>query len=284
MRRRAWGSVLLLSVLLLAGTTLTEAQPLAEPEVGDQAIVAGLGEERLVVFEAFMRSTGANCLAAAPAIDKLADDYSEQPVVFLEHDIDHLYGDRYGRWWTAYRDGGSAVGPSSLVQLPLVMVDSGQQITNGVEDFESVYKGMVDASMARPAELQITASTLRDGRLVRADVEVTNQSAISLTGSINAATVHLLVYEHVSADTTSRIVRGAASMAIEPALDPGATATFTLETGKLSGIEWSEIRCIVLIDYLPGGTEGAYDMLQAAHAPFAENPAASETYLPYLAH
>jgi uncharacterized repeat protein (TIGR01451 family) len=45
---------------------------------------------------------------------------------------------------------------------------------------------------------------------------------------------------------------------------------FTLETAELSGVDWDRIHPIVLADYRPGGSSGAYDMLQAASAELPE--------------
>jgi hypothetical protein len=61
----------------------------------------------------------------------LAQDYAGRPVVFLEHPVDSAPPSRYGRWWAAYSSGGT-------VGLPLIMLDSGNQISNGWLDFYNV--------------------------------------------------------------------------------------------------------------------------------------------------
>ena len=63
---------------------------------------------------------------------------------------------------------------------------------------------------------------------------------------------------------------------------PGDTASFTLETPDLIGVDWNELHCIVLIDYSPGGWLGAFDMLQAAYAPFPDEDLANDLYLPLV--
>ena len=189
-------------------------------------------------------------------VDQLANDYAAQPVVFLEQNANSSLGDRIGRWWAAYGSGGS-------VGVPLVMVDSGHQISTGYVDFYTTYQAMVDAELARPALAEITAYSERVGDTLHFDVQLTNLSGASLSYS-NGATVHAIVYEDDDEGVTSRIVRAAVSTAIYPALAHGETMTFTLET-ELSGVDWDKIHPLVLADYRPGGT-GAYDMLQAAFA------------------
>lgn len=146
------------------------------------------------------------------------------------------------------------------------MVDSGNQITHGYEDFYNVYKAMVDIALARPAQADITATWQRVGDKVRFDVRLTNLSLVTLSSSSNSATVHAIVYEDAHVADTDRFVRATVSTDITSSLAPGATASFVLETADLSGVNWDKLHFIVLADYRPGGASGAYDMLQAAVA------------------
>ena len=189
----------------------------------------------------------------------MAIDYAGQPVLFLEQSVDYPVGARYGRWWAAYTGGGS-------VTLPLVMVDSGHQISNGYVDFYNVYKGMVDVSLARPAQAEIQASSRRSGDTLHFEVQLTNLSGVTLDYG-NGATIHALVYEDAPVGVTDHFVRAATSTAI-PGLAHGETMTLTLQT-DLSGVDWDNIHSIVLADYRPGGSSGAYDTLQAATAALA---------------
>lgn len=193
-------------------------------------------------------------------VEQLAQDYAGQPVLFLEHDVDDpTLGARQWRWWSAF--GGSSV------TLPMVMADSGNQISNGPEDFDTQYRAMVDASLARDPQAEIVASGQRSGDALHFDVQVTNRSGVTL-GSGNGATVWAIVYEEFAAPgsgrLTNRFVRVVASTSVSPDLAPDATRAFTLDTPALSGVNWGGLRAIVLVDYRPAGTSGAYDMLQAA--------------------
>jgi hypothetical protein len=53
-------------------------------------------------------------------------------------------GDRLGRWFAAWNQPGD-------IYLPLAMVDSGNQISNGSVEFATVYGDMVDTALSRPA-------------------------------------------------------------------------------------------------------------------------------------
>jgi len=132
------------------------------------------------------------------------------------------------------------------------MVDSGNQITHGYEDFYNVYKAMVDTALARPAQADITATWQRVGDKVRFDVRLTNLSLVTLSSS-NSATVHAIVYEDVHVADTDRFVRAAVFSDITSSLAPGATASFVLETADLSEVNWDKLHFIVLADYYPGG-------------------------------
>jgi hypothetical protein len=178
--------------------------------------------------------------------------------VFIEHNVDAAASNRYTRWWAAYGGGGS-------VTLPLVMADSGHQVSNGYEDFETVYAAMVDAELARPAQAEIEAYSRRIGDKLRFYIELTNLSGVALSGS-NWAAIHAVVYEDAQVSCTDRYVRAAPWEYVSPGLAHGASMTLTLETADLSGVVWDNLHSVVMVDYRPGGSSGPYDMLQAAYA------------------
>ena len=85
--------------------------------------------------------------------------------------------------------------------------------------------------------------------------------------SSNHATVWAIVYEVFDAPGTGRLtnrfVRAVSSTVLASALAPGDSGNFTLDTPAMSGVVWDNLRAIALVDYLPGSSTGAYDMLQA---------------------
>lgn len=189
-------------------------------------------------------------------VDQLADQLADQPVVFLEHDVDHPGGNRLDRWWAGWAVGGS-------VYLPLVMVDSGDQCRSGSIDFAWVYGRMVESAMARPAQARLEVERERDGNAFRFSVEVTNLSGVTL-GSANDATLTAIVYEERQVGETGRWVRAAGSTPIA-GLAPGATRSYTLQVNVPSSADWSRLHTVVLAEYRPASATGPYDMLQAAH-------------------
>jgi len=190
-------------------------------------------------------------------VDQLAQDYAGQPVIFLEYDVDNAPSSRNSRFWAAH-GGGS-------VTLPEVMVDSGNQISSGYVDFYNVYKGMVDIALGRQAQADIKTYWLRTGNRVSFSIRVTNLSDVTLSSGDNSAMVHALVYEDVHVHATNRFVRATVSTSIS-SLTPNDTATYTLETPELSGVDWDKLHFVALVDYRPAGSSGAYDILQATLA------------------
>ena len=77
-----------------------------------------------------------------------------------------------------------------------------------------------------------------------------------------------MVYEETKAGVTSRYVRAALSKSIVPTLATGASATFIPETGDLTGVDWTRLHYLALVDYQPGGVAllEPCDVLQAAIA------------------
>lgn len=192
-------------------------------------------------------------------MDQLADEYANQPVVFLEYDIDNLVGYRYNRWWSSYDSTDSAI-------LPLVMVDSGQQISSGSVDFYNVYKLMVETELNRPAEAELQASACREANKVKFSINLKNLSTATLNFFTNGAVVHGIVYEDADDGVTNRIVRGAGYDYILTGLAPGSSANYLLETNELIGINWEKLHYIALVDFRPGGNSGPFDILQATEA------------------
>jgi len=180
-------------------------------------------------------------------------------VLFLEQDVDLSKGRRQDRWWAAY------AGPSNIY-LPLVMVDSGHQISSGSKaDFKAAYRKLVDAELVRPPQAEIEAYTRQVGARMRIYARLKNTAGTTLSSAGNGATLHALVWEDARVGVTGRFVRAAPWTAISPEVAPEGEYTATLETPDLAGVSWSSLHAVVLADYRPGsGT--AYDMLQGALA------------------
>ena len=179
-------------------------------------------------------------------------------MVFLEQDVDAPLGNRISRWWAGYNRPGN-------VYLPLVMVDSGHQISSGSQaDFKAAYRRLVDAELVRPPQAEIEAYTRQVGAKMRVYARLRNTSDTSLS-DLNYAALHALIWEDRRVGVTGRIVRAAPWLAISPAVAPGGEFTVTLETSDLSGVTWGALHTVVVADVVPGSGP-AYDMLQGALA------------------
>lgn len=190
-------------------------------------------------------------------MDQLALDYAGQPVAFIEHDVNRAPPSRYGRWWAGF-SGGSAV-------LPLIMVDSGNQVSQGYASYYKVYGSMVDTALARPPQAGIQATWWRAGDQAQFYIRVHNQLTETLSSSLNEATVHAIVYEDVRLLVTGRYSRAAVESAVTD-LAPDGTVTLRLDTAGLAYVNWDKLHAVVALDYRPAGHSGPFDMLQAAAA------------------
>ncbi len=168
-------------------------------------------------------------------------------------------GRRYDRWWAAYTGGRTAY-------LPLVMVDSGHQISSNFQsDFKATYRALVDAELVRPPQAEIEAYVRQVGIRARVYARVVNAAGTPLSAERNLATLHALVWEDARVGVTGRIVRAAPWTGISPEVVSGGEFKATLETPNLPSVNWNALHTAVLADYVPGPGP-AYDMLQSAVA------------------
>lgn len=193
-------------------------------------------------------------------VDQLAAEFADQPVLFLEQNIDSPIGDRRSRWEASYS------GDWRYTYLPWVMADSGNRLSSGPVAFANVYRGIVQAEMARPPQAAIEAYARRVGDSVRVYARFTNQSQATLMDASNGATIHAITWEDAHVGVTGREVRAAPFARVTSPVAPQGVAAFTLDSPALSGVNWDNLHTVVVVDYRPGGQTGPYDMLQAALA------------------
>ncbi|MCP3888676.1 MAG: hypothetical protein GY702_07355 [Desulfobulbaceae bacterium] len=189
-------------------------------------------------------------------------DYDAQgkPVVFFEQDVDSpVDGARESRWWASHGNGGT-------VMLPLVMVDSGNQISNGYVDYQAVYRDLIDSALTRSPGAAISAVVNRIGDSLQFDIDVTNLSGVTLSGA-NLATLYAIVYDDNSSSglTGSYVVSSARTYVTPPLLNEDSN-TYSLQIEDLTDVAWSSLHAVVFLDYRPAGSTH-YDMLQSAIEP-----------------
>jgi len=177
--------------------------------------------------------------------------------MFIEQNVDAAIGGRLDRWFDAHATPGT-------VYLPLVMIDSGNQIDSGDTLFTRIYGDMIDLALERPAAARMTVQSEWVGNLIRFQVTLNNASGETLSAA-NHATITALLYEEPNNPTTIPVVVAAGTAAITSLAD-GATGTTTFEIAAGS-LEPARTRWIVIADYLPESSEGAYDTLQATFGP-----------------
>jgi hypothetical protein len=122
----------------------------------------GAADDRFAVFEFFGRPAGAFCSAAGPAMITLQSEFRGRAVL-LEYDYDAFLHGRQDRFWAS---------GASARYLPLVMVGSGYRTSSGAENYEPVYRSMINDELARPARATVSAYWRRAANAVRAYVEV----------------------------------------------------------------------------------------------------------------
>jgi hypothetical protein len=199
-------------------------------------------------------------------VEQLASEYKDQPVLFLEYDVDDTaYLDRELNFWYNHGGGGAT--------LPLIAVDSGHQFSSGPLDFRTVYKNMVDTALSRPPQAELAAAWWREGNHVQVDVKVTNRSDVTLSGN-NRATLYAVIYENNKVQLTNRYVRAQINTEIGGlfGLQPGETGSYTLATDNLSDVDWDKLSVVAILDYLPDPSVRKFDALQAAPAAKLDNP------------
>lgn len=214
-------------------------------------------EERLGVFEFFVRGAGAYCIAAGPAVNTLQAEMAGRALL-LEYAYDSFNRGRVDRWWAAYTG-------SPSVYLPLVMVGSGLAVDQGPVDYYPRYKAMLEAELARPPQASLKVWSRRVGDGLQVDVRATNLAPVALTPE-HAAAFWVVVWEDKPIGLTQTWVRATATRALAAALEPGATTSTTVDVPSLGGVDWQHLRALALLEHRPGGGSGPFDMLQATVA------------------
>lgn len=187
----------------------------------------------------------------------LKSEYANDNVLFVEQDVDAPLAGRLDRWLEANTNPGT-------IYLPLVMTDSGHDISNGSEDFGAVYRQMINRSLNRSAAASMVVQTQRSGSVLRFDVRLTNRSGATLSAA-NDATVTALLWES-PVDPNEVPVATIGRTAAIPTLTDGATGDVSLEV-VVGGLDESRTRWVVIADYQPTGPANPYDTLQAVAGP-----------------
>jgi hypothetical protein len=179
----------------------------------------------------------------------------EGEAVLLEYDYDRFHSGRVDRFLAAQ--------PFARY-LPLVMVGSGFETSDGQADYEHEYRAMLEAELARSPRAHVEAYWRKVADRMRVSVRAVNRSGQPLSAS-NEAAVWVVVWERTSLGVSSTWVRACEVEYLQETLAPDAAREMTLETPSLAGVDWNRLAALALVEHRPGGT-GRYDMLQASVA------------------
>ena len=177
-------------------------------------------------------------------------------MIIVEHDVDATLAGRLDLWFDAY-------GLPGTVYLPLVMVDSGHQISNGSEDFGAVYSDMIDDALQRPAGADMAVDTERSGSVLRFDVGLVNHSGTTLSAGNEATLTALIWREPIDPNALPYVVAGGTTAITSLADGDTTEITFEVSAGSLDP---TSTRWVVIAHYRPG-TDATHDTLQAVAGP-----------------
>jgi hypothetical protein len=231
---------------------------------GDAVFIPGATEvdplppqPRLAVLESFLRPGCPVCLGAEAALRNLKAEFADDNVLIIEQNVDDPLGGRLERWLEANTSTGT-------IYLPLVMTDSGHDISSGEENYEHVYSEMITDSLQRPATASMAVETTRTGSILRFDVRLTNRSGTTLSAA-NDATLTALLWQEPFDPEAVPFISKARSTTI-PTLADGATGELVLDV-SLTGLDTSRVGWVLIADYQPTGSAHPWDTLQAVTRP-----------------
>jgi hypothetical protein len=167
--------------------------------------------------------------------------------------VDNQIADRVTRWFDAYATPGD-------VFLPLVMVDSGNQISSGDVEFNAVYGAMIENSLDRETKAGMTVRTKRVDDILQFNVTLTNTSGETLSAANNATLTTLLYRQPNNSTGVPWVVRGTTT-AIQILAD-GHTGSTSFEI-DIRFLDMDRIHWLVIAEAQLDGSTTAYDTLQA---------------------
>ena len=214
-------------------------------------------------------------------INQLAEDYANQPVVFLDYHYDLAMDDGIPTYFPPEARWNVIQASEEGLGLTWAVVDSGRLHHRGAEtegEAVAAYVTMIDDALAQPARAALTASWWRSGNFVIVLATVTNNSEITLSPENNAG-VHAIVKEPYDVYDTHTTIHPGLNGAIAqiPDLVPGETGTYLIVIPDIDPYDWENLEFIVLVDYqtAPGLK---FDQLQAVFA----QPTTQIMYLPII--
>ena len=214
-------------------------------------------------------------MISGPVINQLAEEYSNQSVVFLDYHYDLALEDGLPNYFPPEARWNVIQASEEGLGLTWAVVDSGRLHHRGAENFDdavSAYTAMIEDALLMPPRAEIHATWWRDRNSINVIATVTNQSTVTLSSTNNAG-VHAIVkepYAEYPTHTTLHPGLNGATAQI-PDLAPGETGTFHITIPDIYPYNWENLELIVLVDHQTATGE-KYDQLQAVFATPATTP------------
>lgn len=190
--------------------------------------------------------------------------------MFLEYYAGETGDNRESRFVAAFGGYGYSV--------PMAIVGSGCRHTQGPADYYNVFKSMIQADQARPAQARVEAWWRKVlPYTLRLYATVYNTSTVTLDSTSNEGGIWGLAWEDkATLGVTGMYTRKAVRSPLTPPLAPGASRSVVLDLPISGFADWAHLHSVVAAEVRPAGTTGPYDMLQAvrpAPAGFSALPA-----------
>lgn len=210
-------------------------------------------------------------------INQLAEEYSNQPVVFLDYHYDLALEDGLPTYFPPEARWNVIQASEEGLGLTWAVVDSGRLHHRGAEnegDADEAYTDMIEDALSTPSRAEIYATWWRDGNSVNITATVTNHSELTLSSANNAG-VHAIVKEPYAEYPTHTTLHPGLNggMAQIPDLAPEETGTYRITIPDIYPNNWDNLEFIVLVDFQTAPDDN-YDQLQAVYATPAITPPA----------
>ncbi|MCC7019979.1 MAG: hypothetical protein IT332_09500 [Ardenticatenales bacterium] len=197
-------------------------------------------------------------------------DRQKAPVAMFEYDVDAKYtgalapmAARKNRYWASGGDG----------NLPLVLLNSGREVTSGSQEFKKKYGQMIAAAAKEPAAAEVKAWAKRSALdRYRVQVDVTNVGSTVLDpfGERPAMVVAFLV-EDRKVVHMSNTARGVVTIDLPDELKPGQTVQVEGELAAEQGTNFNKVKVVAVVEY---GDEDGWDIAGGTWSTMGERPAA----------
>lgn len=202
-------------------------------------------------------------------INQLAEEYSNQSVVFLDYHYDLALEDGLPNYFPPEARWNVIQASEEGLGLTWAVVDSGRLHHRGAETpgaAREAYVSMINDALLAPPQAEIYATWWRDGNSVNISATVTNHSTLTLSSSNNAG-VHAIVKEPYAEYPTHTTLHPGLNggMAQIPNLAPGETGTYHITVPDIYPYSWDNLEFIVLVDYQTA-SDAKFDQLQAVFA------------------